>query len=40
MADNATIVRGIDHGLARGDIMAALGAMHERIEGNEGEHFT
>ena len=40
MADNATIVRGIYDGLARGDIMAALGAMHERIEWNEAEHFT
>jgi len=40
MADNATIVRGIYDGLASGDIMAVLGAMHEQIEWNEAEHFT
>ena len=40
MADNATIVRGIYDGLARGDIMAVMGTMHEQIEWNEAEHFT
>ena len=40
MADNATIVRGIYDGLASGDIMAVMGALHEQIEWNEAEHFT
>jgi uncharacterized protein len=40
VADNATIVRGMYEGFARGDIMAVMGAMHEQIEWNEAEHFT
>lgn len=40
MADNATIIRGIYEALARGDVPAVLGALHDRIEWNEAEHFT
>ena len=40
MADNSTIIRGIYEALARGDIAAVLGALHERVEWNEAEHFT
>jgi len=40
MADNATTIRGIYEALARGDISAVLGALHEQAEWNEAEHFT
>lgn len=40
MADNATIVRGLYESLARGDVMAVIGALHEQAEWNEAEHFT
>jgi ketosteroid isomerase-like protein len=40
MADHATIIRGVYEALARGDITAVLGALHEHVEWNEAEHFT
>jgi ketosteroid isomerase-like protein len=40
MADNAAIIRGIYEALARGEIAAVLGALHEHAEWNEAEHFT
>jgi ketosteroid isomerase-like protein len=40
MADNASIIRGIYEALARGDVAAVLGVLHEQVEWNEAEHFT
>lgn len=40
MADNPTIIRGIYEALGQGDIAAVLGALDERAEWYEAEHFT
>jgi ketosteroid isomerase-like protein len=40
MADNALIIHGMYEALARGDVPALLGTLHEQAEWNEAEHFT
>jgi ketosteroid isomerase-like protein len=40
VADNASIIRGVYEALARGEIAAVLGVLHEQAEWNEAEHFT
>jgi ketosteroid isomerase-like protein len=40
MADNATTIRNVYDGFARGDISVLLAALDDRVEWNEAEHFT